>query len=116
MFVEVPLKVLRRITAADGYLDLGMPTHALNELTAIEDAGSLDPAVQFLIGEALKAQERYDDAIEPLQRAATLIPAPFNRAAWLSLSECFRMGGQQELADVVLMFAECPETGPGSSD
>lgn len=101
-------KVMRRLLAADGYLDLGMTDHALRELEAIEDAGTLEAAVLFMEGEVYKAQHRYEDAIECLQGAAEMIPAPFDGPAWLSLSECFQERGQSELAEVARMFAEEP--------
>jgi hypothetical protein len=55
--LALPSKMLRRLLAADGYLDLEMPVQALRELEAIEEPGPLEPAVQFLTGEALKSQE-----------------------------------------------------------
>jgi tetratricopeptide (TPR) repeat protein len=109
MQAEISTKVLRRLAAAEGYLDLDMPDHALEELEGIEDAGVLEAPRQFLKGEALKAQQRYDEAIEPLRRAAQMIPAPHNKMVWLSLSECFRHRGQTELADLVETFARAPQ-------
>ncbi len=102
--------VLRRLVAAEGYLELGMPKHALEELESITDsqAGPLRAAVAFYKGESLLAQKRYDDAIEPLKYAAETIPAPMNKQAWLSLGECFRQRGEEALAIVVEMFADEP--------
>jgi len=101
-------KVLRRLMAADGYLDLEMNDRAAAELDAIEDAGTLEAAVLFMRGEVFKSQERFELAIDCLQQAAELIPAPFDGPAWLSLSECFQLRGQDELAEVARMFAEDP--------
>ena len=106
MKIEVPAKAVKRLFAAEGYLELGMPQQALRELEEIDLLAPLEASVQYLTGEALKAQERYDDAIESLQRAAQLIPAPYNKLAWMSLSECFRSNGQDELAEVVELFLE----------
>jgi tetratricopeptide (TPR) repeat protein len=103
---QINTRVVRKLTAADGYLELGMPGHALAELQSLDDAGPLQPAVEFMTGLALKDQQRYDEAIEPLQKAAVEIPAPHNRDAWLSLSECYRMTGLPELAIIAEMFAE----------
>ncbi len=105
MSAELSLNAMRRLTAAEGFLELEMPEHALGELDQIDNAGPFDAVVDLLRGNALKAQHRFDDAIEPLQRAARTIPAPHNRDAWLSLGECFRQGGQTVLAEVVEMFA-----------
>jgi len=101
-------KTVRRLTAAEGYLELDLPGYALEQLESIEDPGPFEPLVHFMTGEALKGQQRYREAIEPLKRAAQTIPAPHNCIAWKSLGECFRQGGQHALADVVEMFADSP--------
>ncbi|MEZ6047896.1 MAG: hypothetical protein R3C11_20440 [Planctomycetaceae bacterium] len=101
-------KVTRRIVAADGYLDLRLPMQAIEELAAIEAAGEMQPAVDYVMGQALMMQQQYDEAIEVLQRAAENIPAPFSQLAWSMLAECLREQGQLELADVVDYFAEEP--------
>ena len=107
---ELSPKVLRQLAAAEGYLDLGMPQHALDELAAVTDPGKLEAPLHYLRGEALKAQERYGEAIAPLQKAAQLIPAPHNKVAWLSLSECFRHRGQIDLADLAETFANSQQS------
>ena len=99
-------KTVRRLMAADGYLQLGLPAAALKELDGVTDAGPLASARDYLVGQALMADDRHEDALEPLSRAAETIPAPWNRAAYESLSECFRATGQQELADVTDFFGE----------
>lgn len=109
-----PRTLIRRLAAADGYLDLGMPRQALEELALIDDFGPLDAPAQFLRGKAFKAQERYVEAIEPLERAARLIPAPFSAPIWKMLGECFRHEGQTEQADAAdteadESFAKAPE-------
>jgi len=105
MKTQVSPKTLRRLTAAEGYLELNLPAYALEELAAIDNPGAFEPLIQYMTGEALKDQCRFEDAIEPLKRAAQMIPAPHNRAAWLSLGECFRARGRDDLAEVVEMFA-----------
>ena len=101
-------KVFRRLVAAEGYLELGLPQRALDELDAIEDAGPLAPPMHYMRGEALRAQRRYEDAIQPLQAAAQLIPAPHNKQAWLALGDCLRHRGQEALANVAESFANAP--------
>lgn len=113
---QIHKRVVRKLTAADGYLELGMPAQALGELDHIGDAGPLQPAVEFMTGLALKDQHRYLDAIEPLQKAAVEIPAPHNRDAWLSLGECYRMSGLAELAVIAEMFADEPGVPEGWDD
>lgn len=113
---QIHARVVRHLTAADGYLDLGMPRQALAELEAVGDAGPLTPAVEFLTGQALIVQERYEEAIEPLRRAVATIPAPHNRDAWLSLAECFRRTTRDDLACVADMFADEPLVPEGWDD
>ncbi|QDT39176.1 hypothetical protein [Stratiformator vulcanicus] len=99
-------RVLRQVMAADGYLELGMPAQAERELDQLGDCGELQPAVDFLFGQAFQKQSRFIEAIDRLQNAAESISAPFNRGAWAALGECFEAEGQHELAEVALMFAE----------
>lgn len=113
---EIDARIVRKLTAADGYLELNMPGRALTELAAIGDAGPLRPAVEFMTGLALKDQHRFEEAIEPLQRAAATIPAPHNRDAWISLGECFRESGRSDLAEVAEMFADDAGVPEGWND
>ena len=93
------LKIVRRLAAAEGYLELGMPQHAMRELNAVDDPGPYQTVKSFLAGEALKAQDRYAEAAELLQRAAETAPLPQSPRVWMSLSECLRKNGQDDLAD-----------------
>jgi hypothetical protein len=108
---KVP-RTIRLLQRAEGYLELQLPVRAIAELDAIADAGPFEPAVALLRGEALKSQERYEEALVPLREAATLIPAPLNKRAWRSISECYRQTGQPDLADMadVIVNAEEVET------
>ena len=105
MNINVSPKTLRRLQAAEGYLELNMPKNAWDELESIEDPGPLEAVVEFYKGEALKGLERYEEAVAPLKRAVELVPAPHNQKALLSLSECFRQGGKQELAEMAELMA-----------
>jgi tetratricopeptide (TPR) repeat protein len=93
-------RTIRLLQRAEGYLELHLPDRAIGELDSIADAGPFEPAVALLRGEALKSQARYDEALIALKQAATTIPAPLNKRAWRSLSECYRQTGRDELADV----------------
>jgi tetratricopeptide (TPR) repeat protein len=59
----------RLIAAAEGYLTLDMPQHALRSLREIDDPDQMLFAVNYLRGEALRQMEQYADALEPLGRA-----------------------------------------------
>jgi len=109
MLENVSPKVIHKIMAAEGYLELGMPIQALEALHAVEDAGPLEAMRLYLIGEAFLRQEKYHEAIEPLHQAARLFPVMESRKAWSSLSDCFRLGGYEELAEVAFLTAEAVE-------
>ena len=93
-----PQKIVKRLAAAEGYLELGLPRYALNELTRVDDAGPFEAISELLRGEALQAEERFAEAIPAFNRAAELVPAPFNQRALLGLSCCYRASGQEALA------------------
>jgi tetratricopeptide (TPR) repeat protein len=110
--VEKPFnaqQVVRRLAAAEGYLELQMPLYAIAELNRVSDAGPFEPIAQLFRGEALQAQEKYADAIAPLNLAAHLFPTPFNRRAFMSLSNCYRHEGLDRLADEAAEAASAVE-------
>ena len=94
--------VLRRLTSAEGYLELGLPELALQELERITEPGSLSVPVMWMTAEALKELGRYDEAIAPLRHVARSVPSALRRQAWESLSECLRSAGKPEPADGAL--------------
>ena len=107
-----PQIVVRRLAAAEGYLELGLPNYALAELNSVSDPGPFAPIAELFRGEALQAQEKYADAIEPLNRAAQMFPSPFNQRALLALSNCYRHDGQTQLADETAAALDMPEDVP----
>lgn len=104
--------IVKRLAAAEGYLELGLPSYALVELSRVNDAGAFAPIAELFRGEALQAQEKYADAIEPLNRAAHMFPAPYNQRALLALSNCYRKDGQIALADETAAAVEMPPDVP----
>ena len=110
-----PQVVVRRLAAAEGYLELGLPGYALTELNTVADAGPFAPIAELFRGEALQAQEKYADAIAPLNRAAQMFPAPFNQRALLALSNCYRHDGQNQLADETAAAVQMPADVPAGS-
>lgn len=102
-------KVLRRLIAAEGFLELGMYDHALQELDSIEDRSDCAGPWLYLRGQSLQAMERYDEAIDSLNQAAQLFPFPHSKHIWHALSECCREGGNDEMADAAATTAEVVE-------
>jgi Flp pilus assembly protein TadD len=86
-----------------------MAQRALSELGTVQNAGPYQCVKNFLTGEALKAQERYAEAVRPLELAARAAPLPQSPRVWRSLSECLRKNGQDELADVAARNASALE-------
>lgn len=104
---------VRRLAAAEGYLELHMPAYALAELGRVQDAGPFEPIAQLFRGEALQAQEKFAEAIEPLNLAAQMFPKPFNQRAFMALSNCYRHEGQEKLADEAAAAAAPPDAAAG---
>jgi tetratricopeptide (TPR) repeat protein len=100
--------IMRRLSAAEGYLQLGLPAYALDEIDRIEEIGPFSPPRDLLRGEALKELERYDEAIEALQEAARTVAPPHRQMAFNSLIECYRARGDGEVANVLEHATQTP--------
>jgi predicted Zn-dependent protease len=110
-----PQLIVRRLAAAEGYLELEMPTYALSELSRVDDAGPFEPIAQLFRGEALQAQQKYAEAIQPLNLAAQMFPKPFSQRAFMALSNCYRHEGQDQLADQAAAEAAPSDADPGAT-
>ncbi len=101
-------RIMRRLAAAEGYLQLGMARSALDEIESIEDVGPFSPPRDLLRGEALRQLERYDEAIESLQVAAGTVAPQHRPLAWSSLIECFRANGNVQVAEQLEEATQTP--------
>jgi len=81
---------------AEGYLELGLPQQALNALARLGGCEEGNPQILYYQGEALRALERYPEAIVPLTRVARA--EPDNIRAWLALGWCHKRSGRIDLA------------------
>jgi Flp pilus assembly protein TadD len=81
---------------AEGYLELGMPQHALQALGRLGDPTKFDVYSLYLWGEGLRAMERYFEALMPLERAAKADPG--NIHVRLALGWCYKRTGRLDLA------------------
>lgn len=88
---------MRRYEAqAEGYLELGMPEHALERLARLGPSARFSPHALYLQGEALRTLERYEEALAPLSQAA-LMDAE-NVHVWLAIGWCRKRTGRVDLA------------------
>ena len=93
------VRVIKRLKTAVGYYELGMVQDALASLDSLKelgDIGSFVLAEEMLRAEILKTEHRYEAAAQALESAARLLPAPFNQALWVALSECYRQAGNSQ--------------------
>ncbi len=99
MRIQMTPKTVRRLLSADGYIDLGMPERAIEELEKITDAGPLAGPTQLMHGIALKQVGNFTDAITHLEKAARIMPSPIRRFAWRELVDAYRAVGSMQLAE-----------------
>ena len=92
-------RIVRRLTAAEGYLELDLPVDALAELQKVENPGPCEGPYMWLTGEALRNQGLYDEAIAPLRHAARALPQENGQQAWAALKECLEKSGRSATAD-----------------
>lgn len=81
---------------AEGYLELGLPRHALAALGRLGDPTSFDAHCMYLWGESLRALHRYDEALLPLEQAAQADPD--NIHVWIALGWCYKRTGRLDMA------------------
>ncbi len=78
----------RQLKAAEGYLALSMPDHALRELEGIEDLGDDKFRACMLRGEALQSKQEHLRALDAFQQAH--LEKPTNLIALMGLAWCFK--------------------------
>jgi len=81
---------------AEGYLELGMPLHALDVLERCGSPDTLPDHALYLQGESLRSLNRFREALEPLRRAAA--GSPNNIHIWLAIGWCQKRLGRLDLA------------------
>jgi tetratricopeptide (TPR) repeat protein len=86
-----------------------MPEHALRELARLGEQAPRDGQACYLHGEALRALDRFSDAIPWLQAASDFLPD--NIHVWLAIGWCYKRTGYVELAIDALETALAVESG-----
>ena len=81
-------KIKRQLDAAIGYLMLDLPLRALEILESRTDWATMQFEASFYTGEALRALERYKEALRPLEVAAKLKPNDIGVA--FALGWCYK--------------------------
>jgi tetratricopeptide (TPR) repeat protein len=94
---------------AEGYLELGMPTQALQSLHRHDNDVRSDAHSCYLLGESLRELCRYDEAIAPFRRSLELIPDDIHTC--MALGWCYKRVGQLDLAIEALECALLVEPG-----
>lgn len=91
-----PIRIRHIEREAEGYLELGMPDHALRALEKLGPRSAVSANGLFLWGETLRSLGRFQEAIEPLDRAAAVDPD--NIQVWLALGWCHKRTSRLDLA------------------
>jgi tetratricopeptide (TPR) repeat protein len=81
-------RIRKKLHEAEGYLMLELPRHALEILESGSEWSSMQFEASFLKGEALRSLERYREALQPLETAASLRPGDTGVA--LALGWCYK--------------------------
>ena len=90
-------RIVRKLDEAEGYLMLDLPRQALAILQSREEWATMQFEASLLTGMALRALDRYRDALGPLEVAAALRPGDLDAA--MALGWCYKR--TQRLAQAI---------------
>jgi tetratricopeptide (TPR) repeat protein len=90
------IRTQKAVRQAEGYLELDMPVQALESLRRVGPGTTNSAHAAYLEGEALRALQRYGEAIRPYLTATQAMPDLV--AAWLGLAWCYKRTGKLERA------------------
>jgi tetratricopeptide (TPR) repeat protein len=82
---------------AEGYLEFGMPQHALDTLARCGESRTLPGKAAYLRGEALRALNRHEDALVALERAWDQLEDSRVEIG-LAIGWCYKRVGRVDLA------------------
>ncbi len=94
-----PFDRIRRqqwVLQAEGYLELGMASHALEALERCGDPATWSHHLLYLKGQCLRELGHYTQALDPLWQAAQADPDNIN--IWLALGWCYKRTGKIDRA------------------
>lgn len=108
---------VRWLEEAEGYLELDLPDQALESLARVTPTGRSEHSFvfEYQMGEILRRQERYEQAIPHFRRALAERPAEISCA--INLAWCFKRNDQLDQAIETLLQAErrCQQGSDGES-
>ena len=96
MATQETIRLRRLEIEAEGYLELGMPDHALTAVHRMETMGRLSPHALLIKGHSHFLLDHFEEAVIPLEQAAVLIPNEL--LVWLSLGWCYKRTGRLDRA------------------
>jgi tetratricopeptide (TPR) repeat protein len=86
----------RLLREAEGYLELGLPQLAIETLEKLNEPGTFKSKRLYLLGEAFRAQGRFQEAIAALE--ASVGDAPSKIDIYLALGWCYKRTDRLDLA------------------
>jgi tetratricopeptide (TPR) repeat protein len=104
-------RIIRQLDQAEGYLMLGLPRRALEILQSRADWATMQFEASSLTGEALRALERYREALKPLEVAAGLRPGDIGVA--IALGWCYKR--THRLAQAIDALERAVRSNPAES-
>ena len=90
-------RIVRKLDEAEGYLMLDLPLQALEILRSRDDWATMKFEANLLTGEALRALNRFREALGPLETAASIRPGDLGVA--MALGWCYKR--TQRLAQAI---------------
>lgn len=91
MIINTETRRKRQLRAAEGYLSLGMPDHALEALTKVSDPGEAAFDCHMLRGDALRVKLDHQQALNCFRQAHELNPGSLE--ALLGMAWCHKRIG-----------------------
>jgi tetratricopeptide (TPR) repeat protein len=93
----------RLLREAEGYLELGLPKLAIEALGKMQEPGTFRSRQLHLLGEAFRAQGRFNEAIDALEASVDKTPSKID--IYLALGWCYKRTGRLDLAIEALQKA-----------
>jgi len=89
-------RIKRAVRQAEGYLELGLPQHAVECLQRREELVKQSGRASYLLGESLRDMQQYQEATPELERAVEFMPSDIH--SHLALAWCYKRTGRLEHA------------------